>query len=264
MELARLLLWIESQSYATIALITFGLSYASAAVIFAFSRAVASNRFATALKATTPVMLTPLAVLCALLIAFLASRIWGNYDRAYALVRDEARAIQLALTLGEKLPPKIPTEMRSAIQHYLQFTIDEDWPAMLQGRAKMLATVPGLTDAISTILSFAPTDASQQLTQQRTLIALEQAIDARQNRILLSKAPPIATQQWITIIVLAVLLFLTAAMVHIDQPLAKAMSLFMLSTAIAVCCMLLLINERPFSRGGFFIGPDVLQQIKLN
>jgi uncharacterized membrane protein len=113
-------------------------------------------------------------------------------------------------------------------------------------------------------LSFAPTDASQQLTQQRTLIALEQAIDARQNRILLSKAPSIATQQWIAIIVLAVLLFLTAAMVHIDQPLAKAMSLFMLSTAIAVCCMLLLINERPFSRGGFFIGPDVLQQIKLN
>jgi hypothetical protein len=43
----------------------------------------------------------------------------------------------------------------------------------------MLATVPGLTDAISTILSFAPTDV-QQLTQQRMLIALEQAIDGRQ------------------------------------------------------------------------------------
>jgi len=263
MELARLLLWIESQSPATIALITFGLSYASAAVMFAFSRAVASRRFATALKATTPVMLTPLAVLIGLLIAFVASRIWGNYDRAYALVRDEARAIQLALTLGEKLPPKIPTEMRSAIQHYLQFTIDEDWPAKLQGRAKMLATVPGLTDAISTVLSFAPTDASQRLAQQRTLIALEQAIDARQNRILLSNAS-IAPMQWIAIIVLAVLLFLTVAMVHIDQPLAKAMSMFILSTAIAVCFMLLLVNDRPFSTGGFFIGPDVLQQIKLN
>ena len=263
MELARLLLWIESQSPATIALITFGLSYASAAVMFVFSRAVASHRFAAALKATTPVMLTPLAVLIGLLIAFVASRIWGNYDRAYALVRDEARAIQAALTLGEKLPPKISTEMRSAIQHYLQFTVDEDWPAMLRGRAKMLATVPGLTDAISTILSFVPIDASQQLTQQRTLIALEQAIDARQNRILLSNAT-IAPMQWIAIIVLAVLLLLTVAMVHIDQPLAKAMSLFILSTAIAVCVMLLLVNDRPFSAGGFFIGPDVLEQIQLN
>jgi hypothetical protein len=165
MELARLLLWIESQSPATIALITVGLCYASAAVIFAFSRAVASHRFAAALKATTPVMLTPLAVLMGLVIAFDASRVWGNYDHSYALVRDEARAIQTALTLGEKLPPKISTEMRSAIQHYLQFTTDEDWPAMIQGRAKMLATIPGLTDAISTILSFAPIDASQQLTQ---------------------------------------------------------------------------------------------------
>jgi hypothetical protein len=211
-------LWIESQSPATIALITFGLSYASAAVTFAFSRAVASHRFATALKATTPVMLTPLAVLIGLLIAFVAS---------------------------------------------LQFTIDEDWPAMLQGRAKMLATVPGLTDAISTILSFAPTDASQQLTQQRTLIALEKALDARQNRILLSNAS-VARMQWIAIMVLAVLLFLTVAMVHIDQPLAEAISLFILSTAIAVCFMLLLVNDRPFSTGGFFIGSDVLQQIKLN
>jgi len=263
MELARLLLWIESQSPETIALITFGLSYASAAVMFAFSRAVASHRFATALKATTPVMLTPLAVLIGLLIAFVASRIWGNYDRAEALVRDEARAIQAALTLGERLPPRIATEMRSAIQHYLQFAIDEDWPAMLQGRAKMRATIPGLTDATSTILSFAPTDASQQLTQQRTLNALEQAIDARRNRILLSNAF-VAPIQWIAIIVLAVLLLLIVAMVHIEQPLAKAMGLFILSTAIAVCTMLLLVNDRPFSTGGFFIGSDVLQQIKLN
>jgi Protein of unknown function (DUF4239) len=263
MELARLLWWIESHSPATIALITFGISYASAAVVFAFSRAIASHRFAAALKATTPVMLTPLAVLMGLVIAFVASRIWGNYDRAYALVRDEARAIQAVLTLGETLPPKIPTELRGAIQHYLQFTIDEEWPAMLQGRAKMLATVPGLMDAMSAILSFTPTDASQQLTQQRTLIALEQAIDARRNRILLSNAT-VAPMQWIAIIILAGLLLLTVAMVHIDQPLAKAMSLFILSTAIAVCTLLLLVNDRPFHAGGFFIGPDVLKQIQLN
>jgi hypothetical protein len=263
MELARLLLWIESQSPAIIALITFGLSYASAAVIFTFSRAIASHRFAVALKATTPVMLTPLAVLLALVIAFAASRIWGNYDRSYAVVREEAREIQAALTLGEKLPPKISTEMRSAIQHYLKFATDEDWPAMMHGRAKMLVNVPGLTDAISTVLSFAPTDASQQITQQRTLVALEQAIDARRHRILLSEAP-VVPMQWIVIIVLAVLLLLIVAMVHIEQPLAKALSLFILSTAIAVCIVLLLVNDRPFSEGGFEIRPDVLRQIQLN
>src|SRR5262249_14989564 len=161
------------QSPETIALITFGLSYASAAVMFAFSRAVASHRFATALKATTPVMLTPLAVSLFILVAFLAFPLLGHFDPLHAPVQDDG-AIQAALTLGERLPPRIATEMRSAIQHYLQFAIDEDWPAMLQGRAKMRATIPGLTDATSTILSFAPTNASQQLAQQRTLNALEQ------------------------------------------------------------------------------------------
>jgi hypothetical protein len=263
MGLDRLLLWIESQSPSTIALITFALCYAFAAVIFALSRALAQQRFAVQLKATTPVMLTPLAVILGLVIAFVASRIWTNFDHAHAFVRDEARAIQQALTLAEALPPKVRTEMRSAIEHYLQFADAEDWPAMLQGHAKMLASVPGLTDAMTTILSFAPTDAGQQVAQQRMVIALEQSLDARRQRILLSKATALP-MQWIAIIVLAVLALLTVAIVHIDQPLATATSLFILSTAIAVCLVLLLVNDRPFSEGGLNIRPEALRQIEID
>ena len=62
----RLLLWIESQTPAIIALITFGICYACAAVIFAFARVFLPRRIADELKATTPVMLTPLAVLTGL------------------------------------------------------------------------------------------------------------------------------------------------------------------------------------------------------
>ena len=80
------------------------------------------------------------------------------------------------------------------------------------------------------------------------LIALEQALDARRHRSLLSEAP-VMPMQWIVIIVLEELLFLTIAIVHIDQPLATAASLLSLSTAIAVCIVLLLVDDRPFFRG---------------
>ena len=51
--------------------------------------------------------------------------------------------------------------------------------------------------------------------------------------------------QWIAIIVLAVLLFLTVAMVHIDQPLAKAMSMFILSgQGIGACAAAMPVEPR--------------------
>src|SRR5690348_6844869 len=263
MAYGRLLLWMESQPALIIALITFGACYLCAAVIFVIARVLVSKRIANELKATTPVMLTPLAVLTGLVIAFVASRIWTNFDHAHAIVRDEARSLQQTLTLAQKLPQNVQTEIGHAVADYLQFTHEEEWPAMLGGRAQMRTSVPGLTDAMSAILSFAPENPGQQLAQQGALTAIEQALDARRHRILLSGAS-VLPMQWVVILVLGTLMLATVAMVHIDRPLAMAVNLFILSTALAVCLLLLLVNDRPFSTGGYEIRPDSLGQIVID
>ena len=121
----------------------------------------------------------------------------------------------------------------------------------------MQASVPGLSDAMSTLLSFVPENPGQQIAQQRTLVAIEQALDARRHRILLSGASMLP-MQWIVILVLGTLMLVTVAIVHIDRPPAMAVNLFILSTALAVCLVLLLVSDRPFSAGGFNIRPDSL------
>src|SRR5262249_18747530 len=55
----------------------------------------------------TPVMLTPLSVLAALLIAFLASRVWGQVDHAHRYIAQEASAIQQCLVSAEALPIEV-------------------------------------------------------------------------------------------------------------------------------------------------------------
>jgi hypothetical protein len=257
MAFDRLLLWIESQPAIVIALITFGACYLCAAIVFVTAQILISKRIANELKATTPVMLTPLSVLTGLVIAFVASRIWINFDHANAIVRDEVRNIEEIVILADRLPQNAQTGIRHDISQYLQFTKEHEWPAMLSGNAKMRTSVPGLTDAMSTLLSFVPDNPGQQIAQQRTLVAIEQALDARRNRILLSGAS-VLPMQWVVIIVLGTLMLVTVAIVHIDRPLAMAVNLFILSTAIAVCLMLLLVNDRPFSTGGFEIRPDSL------
>src|SRR5262249_920258 len=117
MGVERLFLWIEGQSFSIIALVAFGLCYASAAVIFVLSRVIASRRFAAELKGTTPVMLTPLAVILGLLLAFVASRVWNHVDNANDYVRQEASAIQETLALADALPASVRTEVRKALKH---------------------------------------------------------------------------------------------------------------------------------------------------
>jgi hypothetical protein len=151
------ILWIESHSTATIVLLAFSLRYALAAIIFIAAVAASRHRIASHLKATTPTMLTPLSVIAGLLIAFLASRVWSNLDRANAYIAQEASAIRESLILADAFPTDTRTALGNAIRNYLHFVETEDWPAMNASRASLRRLPSGLTDAMRTPLSFVPT-----------------------------------------------------------------------------------------------------------
>jgi hypothetical protein len=106
--------------------------------------------------------------------------------------------------------------VRAALKQYLRFIETDDWPAMAQGRANLRRIPPGLTDAMTALLSFVPAGPGQQLTQERAVIAVEQALDARRHRIVLSQAT-IAPIQWLVIFLLDVLILLTIAFVHLNR-----------------------------------------------
>jgi hypothetical protein len=109
------------------------------------------------------------------------------------------------------------------------------------------------------ILSFAPVGASQQLTQNRALIAVEDAIEFRRYRVNLSRAE-IAPVQWAVIVVLSGLILITLAAIHINARLAMAIAMFVFSTAVAMCLVLLMVYDRPFGLGGFTLPPTAYRE----
>jgi hypothetical protein len=258
-----MILWIESQSTVTIALLVFALSYALAAVIFAAACLVAQRRVAVDLKATTPVMLTPLSVIAGLLIAFLASHVWSNIDHAHAYIAQEGSALRDVVMLADELPADVRNTMRSDVKKYLQFIETSDWPAMTEGRASWQQSPPGLAEAMMTLLAFAPRGPGEQVAQQGAAAAIERAIEARRGRIVLSRAV-IAPIQWIVVAVLAALVLLTIAMVHIDRRATAAVNLGIFATAVAASLVLLMVNDRPFAAGGITLDPGVLREIVVN
>ena len=74
----------------------------------------------------------------------------------------------------------------------------------------------------------------------------------------------IASIQWAVILVLATLILVTIAFVHIDRRLAMGITLFIFATALAICLVLLLVYDRPFSAGGFTVRPAVLRAVVPN
>jgi Protein of unknown function (DUF4239) len=255
--------WIESQSSFAIIGIVFSLCYAFTGIVFGLAAALSRRHIAEQLKAISPVTLTPLAVILGLLIVFLAARVWENAGRANEYIGQEAAALSRVILLANALPTEVRTKVRTAIIQHIDFVLAQDWPAMASVRANQRTEPVGLTNAMAALFSFAPTQSDQVLAQQRAVAAIEQAFEIRRNRIGLSHVE-IASLQWGVISILAILIIATTAMIHMGKPAAMAATLFIFSTAVASCLVLLMENDRPFATGGITLTPAAFRDIVVN
>ena len=255
-----MLWWLETQETLIIALIVFAFCYLLAAVILTGLAVLARSPVAGALNVTTPAMLTPLAVLLGLVIAFLATRVWGNLDHAQAYVVEEASGIRDVVLISSALPSDTRDALRKEIENYVHFVDQVDWPAMLRGQQHLHETPAGLPEALTILLSFVPQQPGQQLAQSHAVTGIEQVLEARRKRILLSKAV-ISLPQWMVIFVLDALVLLTIGTVHGGRHTTAAVNMAIFSTAVASCVVLLMINDRPFNSGGIVVQPTALHEL---
>jgi hypothetical protein len=72
------------------------------------------------LKAAAEVRLNPA------IIAFLASRVWSNLDRANTYVAQEASAIRQSVLLSDALPEDTRMAVRTALRQHLRFIETDD------------------------------------------------------------------------------------------------------------------------------------------
>jgi Protein of unknown function (DUF4239) len=257
-----MLWWLETQETLVIILIVFVFCYLLAALILIGLAVLSRSPIAGSLHVTTPAMLTPLGVILGLVIAFLAARVWANVDHANGYVVEEASGLRQAILVSAVLPSDTRDAVRKEIQNYLRFVDQVDWPAMQRRREGIQQTPLGLPDALTILLSFVPQQPGQQLAQSRAVAAIEQALQARRNRILLSEAA-ISPSQWIVIIVLDALVLVTIGTVHAGRLTTAAVNMAVFSTAVASCIILLMINDRPFNSGGIAVQPAALHEVGL-
>jgi uncharacterized protein YfeS len=134
--------------------------------------------------------------------------------------------------------------------------VNKEWPEMAQHRMTLAALPTALIEALHDTLALKPTDDSQRAAQSEMVKELHTALDARRQRIVISESA-LGTVKWVGILLQGLCTLVAIAVVHSENRLARALTLTLFATGIALSVLLIAAYSRPFTS----VGPDLLKQV---
>jgi hypothetical protein len=251
--------WPFNLSVPLMAAVVFLGAYAAAAIVHLIVTRLAVGERARAFRALSPGMLPPLGILFGLLVGFMAAQVWSDFERAKLAVATEASALRAVVLLTESFPDAPGARLRALINRHIEEAVNQEWPQMRQEHETLKDLPVTLIEALKTTFALTPDDASQTLAQREIVTALETALEARRQRIILSHTT-VTPLKWAALLLQAICTLIAIAIVHSDNRLAAGIALTIFSTGIALSILLIAAYDRPFA-GGVTVGPDLLQQV---
>jgi hypothetical protein len=116
-----------------------------------------------------------------------------------------------------------------------------------------------LAEALQLTLALTPGNPGQQIAQREIAAALENALDARRQRIIISESQ-VNWVKWSCLFVQAVCALLAIALVHSGDRLASTMTMGLFASGVAACVLLIASHDRPFT-GQISVGSELLLQV---
>ena len=248
--------WFFNLSVPWMALVIFLAAYLMAGSVDLVVTRLAVNERAKGFKAVSPGMLPPLGILFALLVGFIAVEVWGNFDKAKTAVATEASALRAVVLLAGGFPDEQRIAIYALVNRHIDESVNKEWPEMAQHRMTLAALPTALIEALHDTLALKPTDDSQRAAQSEMVKELHTALDARRQRIVISESA-LGTVKWVGILLQGLCTLVAIAVVHSENRLARALTLTLFATGIALSVLLIAAYSRPFTS----VGPDLLKQV---
>jgi hypothetical protein len=176
------------------------------------------------------------------------------YQHAQSNPATEGQALtRLYLDAGE-----LPNggQLRTEIRDYASTLVNQEWPLLPQGSAS--ATADQQATALSDqILAIKPADNAAQTTRNEALSALDQAIGARQQR-LLDTHTQLPWGLLICLIITAVVMVGHGLLVGLPHTTPSLVSLLVEAAVVAGAVFIVFAIRQPY-HGALAIGPDQLK-----
>ena len=149
--------WLLNLPVTVMAIVLLAAIYLGTWVIYTVVNRLAVGPRAHAFKSISAGMLSPLAVIFALLVGFFGAQVWNDADRANQAVNREASALRAVVLLGTALPPEVDAQVRNLVRLYIEDAVGGEWPAMAGRGATLKLAPPHLVQVLQ--LAFAAPEA---------------------------------------------------------------------------------------------------------
>jgi len=110
--------WLQNLPLAWMALVIFALTYLVTWAIFAIVMSLPADKRTRIFKGVSPGMLPPLGIIFGLFVAFIASQVWSDVDRANAAVNREANALSTVVFLSASFPGEPQSRLRDLTRRH--------------------------------------------------------------------------------------------------------------------------------------------------
>jgi Protein of unknown function (DUF4239) len=251
--------WLHSLPVLWMGLVIFGFTYAVAAAIYLIVTRLAVGERARSFEAVSPGILSPLGVIFGLFVAFTAAQVWNDTDRAKEAVHREASALRSIVILASSFSGETEARVRTSVRSYIEEAATREWPMMAQGTATLQLVPPVLMELLELDLSMTPATQGQQVAQREFAVAVEKALDARRERILVSSSE-VSGVKWVCLFVQALCVLLAIALVQSGNRMACTITMAIFASGVAACVLLIAAHDRPFT-GDISVAATPLLQI---
>jgi len=252
--------WLHNLPVTWMAVVVLTMVYLGTGAIFAIIMLLGRGKWARVFKGASPGLLSPLGTIFGLLVVFTIFQVWGDLDHARLAVDRESSALRTMVLLATSFPGEPETQIRNLVRRHIEEAVKTEWPEMAKRSASLKVAPPAFAELLRFTLSLTPQSQGQIVAQREIVAALENAMDARRARINLSQST-VNWVKWGCMFAQAFCALVAIAMVHSDNRAAAAIAMGIFATGVAVCELLIVSHDRPFT-GEISVKPDVLLQVR--
>src|SRR5215469_2472715 len=180
--------WLYNLPVWWMTLVVFAITYLAAGLIFAIIMALAKGERVRAFKSVSASLLSPQGTIFGLLVVFIVVQVWDDIDLARVAVNREASAIRMIVLLAASFPGEPETQICNLLRRQVDEAVLAEWPTMAKQSASLRVAPPTLAEVLQLALSLAPTSEGEIVAQHEIVTQLENATDARRQRIILSRS----------------------------------------------------------------------------
>jgi hypothetical protein len=149
--------------------------------------------------------------------------------------------------------------LETLIHTHIEEATTKEWPMMSHETATLQIVPHQLVEALQLTLALTPNSKGQEIAQREMTEALQSALAARRQRILISHSS-VSLLKWTCLVIQTICVLIAIALSHEDKRTAALVAMGLFATGVAACFLVIGAYDRPFI-GQLSIRPDPLLNV---